>query len=1017
MPTPYGGASPPHDHRAEAEAARRLRPQAVAMLQAPRPEDDRQGARRSGGKKRRGSASPPSSPTAAGGAARTVRFRTLLRVRPMLQWEQELCRADGVDSSRTAVEYAPEGEVWLVDPGCLTRPPQVRFRARKRYPADAFDRLLWSFSRSPESAHFGEEGGELPYDGQREVYDAVALPPGEPPLIDQLFSGINQCVLAYGATCSGKTHSVVGDLEDPGLLGRFAADLMRRAPLEEFEETAGGSSTDRLKVRVEAECVRVWKEALEDVLATRGHDPAPVVRPRTDTGYRVDGQTKVELSSREELERFLRRVVKQRPQSDRPEPDRHNRSALVARLTVVQERSFEADADSGSGGSDSDAEGRQGLTLTRQSTLTLVDLGGSGGKAPGESPQDARLASMANQAISRVFAALAQRESQEDGARGRTTWAEPVAVPYRESVLTQLLLEELGGNCRTTVLCCVSPCHRAYSDATIAVDFARRAKQSSGRVAPNVSRRLAELESRARERRAVVSHITAWSANVEAVRSDLRSMNASLGVLRSEGQALEEHKRERHQEVVREQTVASLWAAALELSRAHRRRALPALEGRIGELRREVSALMAERTAIQCQLDADQECAAERAAALAAARREAAAVLHPSVAEPIGAGATRGPRHADPAGSSDAAERAWTRDGFDATAERLRAQLAACSRAEGARRASCVEANAAAAARAAAVAGCEAAEEAGRSAAEAVGQLARDAAEAVERCRAELAAALAALQAAAGASELGGHGELLRAEHAAAVACCEPRRSLPGQEPPLCTPEPGEMSPGSGSQESPRGSCSPDPAQRAGPSAAALAAAAASPLPPSSSSSPSPQSWQPPVAAALAEAARGDAAEAERLLLLRLRCELFVQEADGRNALLAVEESMRQLRFSTPAVWRTGLASASALAELWNRCRAAADGVGQAERHTAAAERAAADAQLRQLRDEVATLQGTCDVRREVLAQAREDAKRREEQERQDRLQREEREAQEEQARRLEELAAKRKKTACCTVS
>eukprot|EP01065_Artemidia_motanka_P047389 TRINITY_DN7422_c0_g1_i2.p1 TRINITY_DN7422_c0_g1~~TRINITY_DN7422_c0_g1_i2.p1 ORF type:complete len:947 (+),score=365.96 TRINITY_DN7422_c0_g1_i2:293-3133(+) len=576
MPHPYG-LSPPHQHHADdhgtagrpVSPGARRRPRAATSSQQPQYADAVEPARRrSVGR------------TLSSGRTSVARFHTLLRLRPMLPWEAELCAADGVDPTRPAIETTPDGELLLVDPMCLSVGGQGRLRSRKRYDQGTYGEMLWSFSEDTSAAYYPEA---VRYFDQAAVHAAVCRRPGHPSTVDRLFEGVNQCVIACGASCTGKTHTVIGTADDGGLLGRLLDELVLRAPLEEYGGDAGDG--EQMAVSIVVECVRVWKEGLEDML---GHRRGGVqVKIGTEGQYRLEGAAQTRVRTQEDAARVLQRVRSVRPACARPEPDRHNRSALVVRVHVVQETSFHA----GDTSSDSDSQSARpsSVTLSRRAVLTLADLGGGGGKAPGETAQDVRLASMAAQAVSRVLGTLADREPPDQ--QKRSAWASEVAVPYRESVLTQLLQDELGGNCQTTVICCLSPCHRAHGDAATTADLARRAVQAWSRPIPNVSRKLQELERRAVERRKVVSHIHEASADVAAVRSQLRDMLESINVLTAEEQALKEHKRSRHQEVGVEQEAGQIVAEALFAQQRRRREEIPALERRIRDVRMQLSAI------------------------------------------------------------------------------------------------------------------------------------------------------------------------------------------------------------------------------------------------------------------------------------------------------------------------------------------------------------------------------------------------------------------------------------------
>eukprot|EP00756_Hemistasia_phaeocysticola_P063674 Hpha_TRINITY_DN714_c0_g1::TRINITY_DN714_c0_g1_i1::g.29048::m.29048 len=549
MPQPFG-LSPPHS----SGGMNRWDPNTLVP-----PEPPFNGARRNS------SPDVEKSPTASRGSRRpkksclgeTVGFRTVLRVRPPLEWETELARTDGLDPNRPAVDLMPDGEVWLVEPACLARQSKIRFKAKRKVEAAVFDTVIWSYP----SADVYHQEAALPYSGQAELFEAVSQHPGNVSAVDRLFAGVNQCVLACGAACSGKTFSMLGTNQDEGLLKRFLDTVVSRASLEELPSSPGAlqeaeSIRDSIGIR---ESTKEGARAVKRVSVT-----VEAVRHFREQQEDVGGG---DVNTLADVERVVRKLQKARPISDRPEPDRHNRSVLVIRVRVSQEVNF------------------GDVSLSRRSWLSLVDLGGGGGRAPGETPQEAKLSSMAPQAVSRVFAALADR-----GAGGAGAWSSEVRVPYRESALTQALQDELGGNCQTVVVCCVSPCHRSYLDTTVTMDLARKAHAACGRPQTNESRRLAEIEGRVREHREVQSHIIEASADVDAVRKELRDMRETLQHLKARQDALALRKRARHANVTAETHRHDSILRELHATQATRRAELPPLEQCLRELRQSINA-------------------------------------------------------------------------------------------------------------------------------------------------------------------------------------------------------------------------------------------------------------------------------------------------------------------------------------------------------------------------------------------------------------------------------------------
>jgi kinesin family protein C1 len=296
-----------------------------------------------------------------------------------------------------------------------------------------------------------------PEAAQTEVYAEVDA------LVRSALDGYDVCVLAYGATGAGKTHTMLGD---EGIVPSAAKAIAAAAR----DRKRRGWSLD-----VRATAVEVYAEKCFDLL---GNDREPLVL--RDDGS-VDGASVHTIGGDDELADLVRRASDARRTAATALNDRSSRSHALVRV--------ELDGD----------DGQNRLT----GSLTLVDLAGSeradraGTAQPGSCDARLREACAINRSLlclCDVFRALARRGAAPD---------RDVHIPYRNSVLTRLLQRPLSGTGKCLVVANVAPDQMPESGATLrfASDVAAIAtKAPTKHVAKNVLRARSANVTRPRKR-------------------------------------------------------------------------------------------------------------------------------------------------------------------------------------------------------------------------------------------------------------------------------------------------------------------------------------------------------------------------------------------------------------------------------------------------------------------------------------------------------------------------------------
>ena len=295
---------------------------------------------------------------------------------------------------------------------------------------------------------------------QQCVFDAIA-----PPLLRSATEGYNVTVLAYGQSASGKTYTMLGTRDAPGFTPRFVEAL--------FAECAAATRERGVECTFEASYMEIFMEQIRDLLspAQAGAKQRLKVREHPQTGPYVEDLAKVACSSSEQVAILLEHGSSMRAVRATQMNAESSRSHAIFTLKLTQ-RSATAAAN----GALDDVAARRDAELV--SHVHLVDLAGSErAKRTGESQASGGLqeAGAINKSLSTLGAVISAL------AAGRRSH-----VPYRESVLTYLLKDGLGGNARTTMLATVSPDAADVAESLSTLRYADSAKHIVNHAQPNV---------------------------------------------------------------------------------------------------------------------------------------------------------------------------------------------------------------------------------------------------------------------------------------------------------------------------------------------------------------------------------------------------------------------------------------------------------------------------------------------------------------------------------------------------
>uniref|UniRef100_A0A8C1WZI6 Kinesin family member 13Bb n=1 Tax=Cyprinus carpio TaxID=7962 RepID=A0A8C1WZI6_CYPCA len=295
----------------------------------------------------------------------------------------------------------------------------------------AYDYCFWSMDEA-EAAKFA---------GQDVVFQCL----GES-LLDSAFQGYNACIFAYGQTGSGKSYTMMGAAEQPGLIPRLCSSLFQRTVQEQRE---GESFT------VEVSYMEIYNEKVRDLLEPKGSRQVLRVREHKVLGPYVDGLSRLAVTSYKDIESLMSEGNKSRTVAATNMNEESSRSHAVFNIILTHTL---RDLKTGTSGE-------------KVSKLSLVDLAGSERAdktgAGGERLKEGSNINRSLTTLGLVISALAEQGAGKNKSK---------FVPYRDSVLTWLLKDSLGGNSRTAMVATVSPAADNYDETLSTLRYADRAK-------------------------------------------------------------------------------------------------------------------------------------------------------------------------------------------------------------------------------------------------------------------------------------------------------------------------------------------------------------------------------------------------------------------------------------------------------------------------------------------------------------------------------------------------------------
>ncbi|KFQ68586.1 Kinesin-like KIF18B, partial [Phaethon lepturus] len=306
-------------------------------------------------------------------------------------------------------------------------------------------------------------------------------------VLDSVLNGYNCSVFAYGATGAGKTYTMLGSETNPGIMYLTMVELYKRIEARKEEKSC----------EVLVSYQEVYNEQIHDLLEPKG---PLAIREDPEKGVVVQGLSFHQPVSAEQLLEMLANGNKNRTQHPTDANATSSRSHAVFQIYVKQQ----------------DRVG--GLTGHLQvAKMSLIDLAGSE-RASVTNTKGERLREGAN--INRSLLALINVINALADTKTKKTH-----IPYRDSKLTRLLKDSIGGNCRTIMIAAVSPSMLAYEDTYNTLKYANRAKEIKLSLKSNVL--------------SLDCHINKYAVICEQLKAEVADLRAKLRAYEDAGREAE----------------------------------------------------------------------------------------------------------------------------------------------------------------------------------------------------------------------------------------------------------------------------------------------------------------------------------------------------------------------------------------------------------------------------------------------------------------------------------------------
>ncbi|OAD02129.1 hypothetical protein MUCCIDRAFT_153275 [Mucor lusitanicus CBS 277.49] len=336
---------------------------------------------------------------------------------------------------------------------------------------------------------------------QADVYQSCIQP-----LFDQFVSGYNATILAYGQTGSGKTYSMgtstTADFssEHVGIVPRFADNLFRWIKCQ--------PDTSNTQYCVKVSFLELYNEDIIDLLSANNKNAAITIRENANGNITWSGVQEEPIQGAADLLSCLSRGSTARTTASTDMNASSSRSHAIFSVSLTQHMQVAV-------------ENNDTIAKTLESKFHFVDLAGSERVLyyyPTSTAKEGISINSGLLALGNVISALGDESRRQQQH-----------IPYRNSKLTRLLQDSLGGNSQTLMLACVSPADTNANETLSTLKYANRAKNITNTVVLNQQQSLTDtLKEEIAHLKEEIRINDAFMKEVHVELDDLRAKNTAL---------------------------------------------------------------------------------------------------------------------------------------------------------------------------------------------------------------------------------------------------------------------------------------------------------------------------------------------------------------------------------------------------------------------------------------------------------------------------------------------------------
>ena len=350
-----------------------------------------------------------------------MNIKVAIRVRPFNKREQKL-------KSQLCIEMVNNQTI-------------VKNEKGKELKKFSFDNCFWShdgFKTDKKGYLYAKKNSN--YDDQKVVYNQLGKD-----LLKNSLKGYNCCLFAYGQTGAGKSYSIFGYGNNKGIVPLICDELLNGKTLKK-------TKTERCKLSI---CMlEIYNEKVQDLLIKVDDRPSGglKVRENSKLGVFVQGLNKYEVKSYAEIEKIIEKGNENKTLGSTLMNATSSRAHTIITLELIQKKQTKA------------------KTTQKTSNIFLVDLAGSEkvGKT-GAKADRLKEACSINKSLTVLGIVIHQLYKKSTGKK--------TIVSYRDSVLTRMLQNALGGNSKTTMICAISPALDNIEETISTLRYADQAKK------------------------------------------------------------------------------------------------------------------------------------------------------------------------------------------------------------------------------------------------------------------------------------------------------------------------------------------------------------------------------------------------------------------------------------------------------------------------------------------------------------------------------------------------------------